>query len=133
MQVLYTIGIWFYGLGIHVAALFNEKARQWVSGRKGIFVELERVFSGKANPVWVHCASLGEYEQAKPIIEKIKKEQSETQLLATFFSPSGYTQAIKKPLADYNYYLPLDLPNNAKRFLDIVNPKAAVFVKYHNN
>lgn len=130
MRVLYTIGIWFYGLGIHVAALFNEKARQWVSGRKGIFVELERVFSGKANPVWVHCASLGEYEQAKPIIEKIKKEQSETQILATFFSPSGYTQAIKKPLADYNYYLPLDLPNNAKRFLDIVNPKAAVFVKY---
>ena len=128
--MLYTIGIWFYGLGIRVAALFNGKARQWVRGRKGIFAELERAFAGKPNPVWVHCASLGEYEQAKPLIEKIKEEQPETTILTTFFSPSGYTQAIKKPLADYNFYLPLDLPCNVRRFLSIVQPKAAIFVKY---
>ena len=108
MKVLYTIGIWFYGLGIRIAALFNEKARLWVRGRKGIFTELERAFSSKTNPMWVHCASLGEYEQAKPLIEKIKQEQPETKILTTFFSPSGYTQAVKKPLADYNFYLPLD-------------------------
>ena len=130
MRGLYTIGIWFYGLGIRIAALFNEKARQWVRGRKGIFAELERTFSSKTNPVWVHCASLGEYEQAKPLIEKIKQEQPETKILATFFSPSGYTQAVKKPLADYNFYLPLDLPRNARKFIDIVQPKTAVFVKY---
>jgi len=130
MKVLYTIGIWFYGLGIRIAALFNEKARQWVRGRKGIFAKLERTFSGKTKPVWVHCASLGEYEQAKPLIEKIKQEKPETQILATFFSPSGYAQAIKKPLADYNFYLPLDLPRNARKFIDIVQPKTAVFVKY---
>lgn len=130
MKVLYTIGIWFYGLGIRAAALFNEKARLWVRGRKGLFAELERTFASNSNPVWVHCASLGEYEQAKPLIEKIKQEQPETKTLTTFFSPSGYAQAIKKPLADYNFYLPLDLPRNARKFIDIVQPKTAVFVKY---
>ena len=130
MKLLYTIGIWFYGLGIRIAALFNEKARLWVRGRKGIFTELERAFSSKTNPMWIHCASLGEYEQAKPLIEKIKQEQPETKILTTFFSPSGYTQAVKKPLADYNFYLPLDLPRNARKFLDIVQPTAAIFVKY---
>ena len=130
MNVLYTIGIWFYGLGIRVAALFNEKARQWVRGRKGLFAELERTFAGKSDPVWIHCASLGEYEQAKPLVEKIKQEQPDKQILVTFFSPSGYIQAVKKPLADYNFYLPLDLPDNAKKFLDIVQPASAIFVKY---
>ena len=130
MRTIYTILLWFYGLGIRTAALFNEKARQWVRGRKGIFAELEHIFSNKTHPVWVHSASLGEYEQAKPLIEKIKQEQPETQILATFFSPSGYTQAIKKPLADYNFYLPLDLPRNARRFINIVQPKTAIFVKY---
>ena len=130
MQTIYTIGIWFYGLGIRVAALFNEKARLWVRGRKGIFAELERTFSDKTNPIWVHCASLGEYEQAKPLIEKIKQEQPETKILTTFFSPSGYAQAVKKPLADYIFYLPLDLPRHARKFLDIVQPKVAIFVKY---
>ena len=130
MRGLYTIGIWFYGLGIRIASLFNEKAKQWVRGRKGIFAELEKAFDGKSHPVWVHCASLGEYEQAKPLIEKIKKEQPEIKILTTFFSPSGYIQAVKKPLADYYFYLPLDLPCNARKFIDIVQPKAAIFVKY---
>ena len=130
MKVLYTIGIWFYGLGIRIAALFNAKARLWVQGRRGIFSKLEKAFATEPSPVWVHCASLGEYEQAKPLIEKIKQEQPETKILTTFFSPSGYAQAIKKPLADYNFYLPLDLPRNARKFLDIVQPTAAIFVKY---
>ncbi|MBR3466044.1 MAG: 3-deoxy-D-manno-octulosonic acid transferase, partial [Bacteroidales bacterium] len=64
--MLYTIGIWFYGLGIRIAALFNEKARLWVRGRKDLLSELEQTFAGKQSSVWVHCASLGEYEQAKP-------------------------------------------------------------------
>lgn len=130
MRGLYTIGIWFYGLGIRIASLFNEKAKQWVRGRKGIFAELEKTFDGKTYPIWVHCASLGEYEQAKPLIEKIKQEQPEIKILTTFFSPSGYVQAVKKPLADYNFYLPLDLPCNVRKFIDIVQPKAAIFVKY---
>lgn len=130
MRILYTIGIWFYGLGIRMAALFSEKARLWVHGRKGLLAELGRTFSGSEHPLWVHCASLGEYEQAKPLIEKFKQEHPDIQTIATFFSPSGYIQALKKPLADHNFYLPLDLPGNAKRFLDIVRPRIAVFVKY---
>jgi len=130
MRALYTIGIWFYGLGIRVAALFNVKALQWIKGRQDLFPELQRAFQTDNRPVWVHCASLGEYEQAKPLIEKIKQEQPETPILATFFSPSGYAQAVKKPLADHNFYLPLDMPSRARRFLNLVNPKAAIFVKY---
>ena len=90
MQIIYTIGIWFYGLGIRVAALFNEKARLWVRGRKGVFSELKHTIAGKTNPVWIHCASLGEYEQAKPLFEKIKQEQPEIKTIATFFSPLNY-------------------------------------------
>lgn len=130
MRLLYTIGIWFYGFGIRVAALFNEKARFWVRGRKGIFGDLEKAFYKSSRPVWVHCASLGEYEQAKPLIEKIKAENNNIQILTTFFSPSGYTQGIKDKLSDQVFYLPLDLPRNVRRFLSIVKPKAAVFVKY---
>ena len=78
MKILYTIGIWFYGLGIRIAALFNAKARLWVQGRRGIFSKLEKAFATEPSPVWIHCASLGEYEQAKPLIEKIKQEQPET-------------------------------------------------------
>ena len=130
MRIVYTIGIWFYGLGIRIAALFNEKARLWVQGHRDIFAELEKAFATKPSPVWVHCASLGEYEQAKPLIEKIKTEQPDTLIVTTFFSPSGYTQAVKKKLSDFVFYLPLDLPRNARRFLDIVKPSATVFVKY---
>lgn len=130
MRVFYTIGIWLYGLGIRVAALFNAKAKLWVRGRKGVFAELESTFAGKPSPVWIHCASLGEYEQAKPLIEKIKTEQPDTLIVTTFFSPSGYTQAMKKKLSDYVFYLPLDLPRNVRHFLDIVKPTVAVFVKY---
>lgn len=130
MRLFYTIGIWFYGLGIRMASLFNEKAKQWVRGRKGLFAELEKAFDGKTNPVWVHCASLGEYEQAKPLIEKIKREKPETKVLTTFFSPSGYTQGVKDKLSDHVFYLPLDLPSNVRRFIDIVHPERAIFVKY---
>lgn len=130
MRILYTIGIWFYGLGIRIAALFNGKAKLWVQGRKGIFSELEKTFAAKPSPVWMHCASLGEYEQAKPLIEKIKSENPDIQILTTFFSPSGYTQGIKDKLSDFVFYLPLDLPRNVRRFLNIVQPRTAIFVKY---
>ena len=130
MQVLYTLGIWFYSLGIRIASLFNEKALQWVKGRLNIFNELEKVFATGERPVWIHCASLGEYEQAKPLIQKIKAEQPDTRILTTFFSPSGYTQGIKDNISDDVFYMPTDLPENAFRFLRIVKPKVAIFVKY---
>ncbi len=130
MYLLYTIGIWLYGLGIRIAAMFNEKAWLFVRGRLDIFTELERKFSTGDRPVWIHCASLGEYEQAKPLIQKIKAEQPSTRILTTFFSPSGYTQGIKDSISDDVFYLPLDYPSNVHHFLRLVKPKAAIFVKY---
>ncbi len=131
MRILYSIAIFFYGFGIRIASLFDEKAKQWVRGRKNIFISLSSTFANSdKRPVWVHCASLGEYEQAKPLIEKIKTENPQTKIIATFFSPSGYSQAIKNSLADYCFYLPLDTVHNAKKFINIVNPEAVFFVKY---
>lgn len=130
MRCLYSIIIALYRFGIAVAALFNEKARLWQKGRKNEFEKLAQTFNGTEHPVWIHSASLGEYEQAKPIIEKIKKESPDTKILATFFSPSGYEIRKNDTLPDYVFYLPMDSVKNARRFLDIVKPQMAVFVKY---
>ncbi|MBO4488222.1 MAG: 3-deoxy-D-manno-octulosonic acid transferase [Bacteroidales bacterium] len=130
MLLLYTVGIFFYRCGIAIASLFNPKAKNWEKGRRKIFEQLEQTFDGSQHPVWVHCASLGEYEQGKPLIEKIKREHPETKVLVTFFSPSGYEASQNDPLPDYIFYLPIDLRKKAKRFISIVQPQLAVFVKY---
>jgi len=130
MRVLYTLGIFFYRVAIAVAALFQEKARLWQKGRRGEFERLAAAMAGNSRPVWVHSASLGEYEQARPLIERIKKERPDVKVLATFFSPSGYEIRKNDTLPDYVFYLPMDFPRNVRRFLDIVKPQAAVFVKY---
>ncbi len=130
MRLLYTLGIFFYRIAIAIAALFQKKARLWQQGRKGEFARLSAAFAGQPRPVWVHSASLGEYEQARPLIERIKKERPDVKVLATFFSPSGYEIRKNDTLPDYVFYLPMDFPRNVRIFLDIVNPQAAVFVKY---
>ena len=130
MLLLYTVGIFFYRCGIAIASLFNPKAKSWEKGRKSIFEHLEQTFDGSQHPVWIHCASLGEYEQGKPLIEKIKREKPQTKVLVTFFSPSGYEVSKNDPLPDYIFYLPIDLRKKAKRFISIVQPQLAVFVKY---
>ena len=130
MRLLYTIGIFFYRVAIAIAALFNGKARLWQRGRRGEFERLAAAFAGESRPVWIHSASLGEYEQARPLIERIKQERPDVKVLATFFSPSGYEVRKNDTLPDYVFYLPMDFPRNVRRFLDIVRPQAAVFVKY---
>jgi 3-deoxy-D-manno-octulosonic-acid transferase len=130
MRLFYTIGIFFLRLGIAIAAPFNAKAALWQKGRRGEFDKLSCAFAGQPRPVWIHSASLGEYEQARPIIERIKKENPDTKILATFFSPSGYEIRKNDTLPDYVFYLPMDFPRNVRRFLNIVNPQMAVFVKY---
>lgn len=130
MLLLYTVGIFFYRCGIAIASLFNLKARKWQKGRKHIFELLEQNFDGTEHPIWVHCASLGEYEQGKPLIEKIKKERPDTKVLLTFFSPSGFEACQKDSLPDYIFYLPFDFRHNAKRFIRTVKPQMAIFVKY---
>ena len=119
-----------YRMALSLASLWTGKAQQWVAGRKDLFERLEQTIDHSAPIVWVHSASLGEFEQGRPVIEKIRAERPEYKILLTFFSPSGYEIRKNYPGADYIFYLPLDTPANARRFLDIVKPEMAVFVKY---
>ena len=131
MTLLYNTGLFFLRLGFSIAAFFHPKASAFVKGRKNLFRELEIAFrqhSGKL--VWVHCASLGEFEQGRPVIELLKKENPALKILVTFFSPSGYEVRKKYALADHVFYLPWDTSQNAHKFISITNPTVAIFVKY---
>ncbi len=131
MNILYQISILFYTFCIKVTSLFNPKAKLWTSGRKNIFKTLEEKLAGNTHPIiWIHCASLGEFEQGRPIIESLKEQMPEARILLTFFSPSGYEVRKNYPEADYIFYLPADTIGNAKQFIKIVKPKAVIFVKY---
>ena len=114
-----------------MAAVFNPKAKKWVEGRKNLFSELEKKLNGNTAPVaWFHCASLGEFEQGRPLIERFRKNYPQYKILLTFFSPSGYEIRKNYTGADIVCYMPLDSPGNAKRFIKIVNPSIVFFVKY---
>lgn len=128
--LLYNIFLLFFKTGVRIASLKNNKAKQWLSGRKDIFRQLEQRISANEKIIWFHCASLGEFEQGRPVIEKIKTIYPHYKILITFFSPSGYEVRKNYKGADYIFYLPADSPINAKRFLDIVHPSLVVFVKY---
>lgn len=126
----YHIALFLYQAAVRVAALFNPKARLWVQGRKGIWEKLGKAIGEKDKWIWMHCSSLGEFEQGRPVLEQLRKQYPEYRLLLSFFSPSGYEQRKNYPGADLVTYLPIDGPANAKRFLDIVKPEKVFFVKY---
>ncbi|MEO6612823.1 MAG: glycosyltransferase N-terminal domain-containing protein [Chitinophagaceae bacterium] len=126
----YNIFIGLFRAGTLIASLFNPKAKKWVLGRKDIFKKLENAIPPGEPVIWVHCASLGEFEQGKPVIEELKKMGTGHRILLTFFSPSGYEVQKDYKGADWVFYLPLDGPRNAKRFLEIVHPSLVIFVKY---
>ena len=129
--VFYRLFLFLYTCGIGIASLFNKKARLWLEGRKNIFQKLEESFDKNTSPViWLHCASLGEFEQGRPLLEQLKKDYPAYKILLTFFSPSGYEVHKHYALADYVFYLPMDNSKNAKAFLSIVQPQLIVFVKY---
>ena len=130
MRFIYDIAIFFYQLVIRTFASFNPKAKKWVEGRKGIFDKISSEVNPNEQIVWFHCASLGEFEQGRPVIENLKSQISNLKILLTFFSPSGYEIRKNYEHADYVFYLPLDTDANAKKFIDLVNPKTAFFVKY---
>lgn len=113
-----------------VAALFNAKAKKWVTGRKGIFGKLQSAIPTGEKLIWMHCASLGEFEQGRPVLERLRATHPDYKLLLTFFSPSGYEIRKNYAGADWVFYLPMDGPRNAKRFLEIVQPSLVIFVKY---
>lgn len=117
--------------GIQLAAPFSSKAKAFVAGRKNVFEELQQKFQHHPSQVvWMHCASLGEFEQGRPVIEALKKEFTESFILLTFFSPSGYEVRKKYDQADHVCYLPWDTHQHAQRFIEITKPKLAIFVKY---
>ena len=129
MQFIYTLVIWFYVLLIRLAKPFNPKARQWIDGRKAD-TALPDSFNTGDKRVWFHCASLGEFEQGRPIMEMIRKEAPGVKIILTFFSPSGYEIRKNYPQADAVLYLPADIPSKVKRFLTKYQPDLAVFIKY---
>lgn len=131
MRFLYDLSLLTYQAIINLLSPFKQKAKQWSEGRRDIFARLEAAFKGNDKEVaWFHCASLGEFEQGRPIIELFRERYPDYIILITFFSPSGYEVRKNYDGADHIFYLPIDTKRNAKRFIEIVRPKVAVFVKY---
>lgn len=137
-KILYNLFLFLYSVGIRVAALANPKARKWINGRRNIFATLHTQLSGVSlsaepagpKPVWMHCASLGEFEQGRPLLEELKRKDPTIKIVLTFFSPSGYEVMKNYKGVDYVFYLPMDSKANAKRFLDALNPAMVLWVKY---
>jgi len=129
--LFYNIGIQLYKTGVSLAASTgNAKARLWLEGRRGWQQKMQAGLMHKKNVVWVHAASLGEFEQGRPVLEEIRKSYPEACIVLTFFSPSGYEVRKNYPSADYIYYLPADTKNNAREFINILRPELAIFIKY---
>ncbi len=133
LNLLYNLSIYAYSFIIKLLAPINSKAKFWIEGRKGIFEKLN-VAIGEQNSsqkiAWFHCASLGEFEQGRPVIEAFRAKYPTYKILITFFSPSGYEVRKNYTGADYIFYLPADTPENARKFIEIIKPSIAFFVKY---
>jgi 3-deoxy-D-manno-octulosonic-acid transferase len=130
MYFLYNIVATVVQFLLKIIAVFNSKINLFVKGRKKTFFKLKQVISKKDTVFWFHCASLGEFEQGRPIIERIKKENPKLKIVITFFSPSGYEVRKDYKIADVVCYLPLDTKKNVQLFLDIIHPELAFFIKY---
>ena len=126
---MYSLGIYLMALGVRVAALFKEKLRKMVQGHRATW-QMLRALGGKDAYVWFHAASLGEFEQGRPLMERLRREHPEKKILLTFFSPSGYEVRKNYDGADLVCYLPFDTPLNARRFVKLARPEAAFFIKY---
>lgn len=127
---MYSLLIYLYQIGVFIASFFNEKVKKMWQGEQAAFDVLKEKADKGAEYLWFHAASLGEFEQARPIIERIKASSPQEKILLTFFSPSGYEVRKNYEFADIVCYLPLDTPTNASRFLKLINIKKAYFIKY---
>jgi len=130
MKALYNLGIFLFSSLVHIVAPFSQKASLWVRGRRNWAKKMEGKIAQGDRVVWVHCASLGEFEQGRPVIEAIKREYPHYKIVLTFFSPSGYEIRKGYPLSGYTCYLPADTPHNASLFIDLISPELVLFVKY---
>jgi len=130
MYFIYNIVIVITGFLLKIITIFNKKINLFIDGRKETFIKLENAISKKDKVFWFHCASLGEFEQGRPIIEKVKKENPTIKIVVTFFSPSGYEVRKDYKVADVVCYLPLDTKKNVQQFLNSIHPELVFFVKY---
>lgn len=130
VRVIYSFLVQLAWFHLRLIAKFNHKIKLFVNGRKRTFPVLENALAPSDKTIWMHVASLGEYEQGLPLLEKLKAKYPNHKLLLTFFSPSGYQVKKGKTPADVVVYLPMDTLKNAKVFLDMVNPRFAIFIKY---
>lgn len=126
----YNIFLFLYKLAIGISSLFNPKAKKWLQGRKNIFQRLGGAIPTNEKVIWMHCSSLGEFEQGRPLLERLKAQGTQHKILLTFFSPSGYEVQKNYKGVDWIFYLPMDGSENAKKFLEIVNPSLVIFIKY---
>ncbi|MDO8898298.1 MAG: glycosyltransferase N-terminal domain-containing protein [Bacteroidales bacterium] len=130
MRSVYTFSIKLYTLIIWLAAMFNTKAAKWIDGRKNVFSKMAAKNQPDQKWIWFHAASLGEFEQGRPLIEAIKQKWPQYRILLTFFSPSGFEVRKNYELADCVSYLPEDTPVNARKLIQLFDLKAIVFIKY---
>ncbi len=130
MLFLYDIALYLTGFLLKLVALFNPKMKLFVNGHKDVFSILSQKIKDSDRTFWFHAASLGEYEQGLPIIEKIKAENPSHKIIVTFFSPSGYEVRKNNTVADVTLYLPLDTKHNAKKFIKLAHPEKVFFIKY---
>lgn len=134
ITAIYNLFIRLYSVALRLASLWNPKARLWVSGRQNFFENLEQKKNKLTNDnkpvIWMHCASLGEFEQGRPVLEKIREEHPHSKIIITFFSPSGYEIRKDYTGADIVLYLPLDTVSNARKFINAINPTLVLWVRY---
>jgi 3-deoxy-D-manno-octulosonic-acid transferase len=130
MLWLYNFGIFSYRIVLNIASIFNIKAKLFLKGRKNIIETIKNNLDITKRHIWFHFASLGEFEQGRPVLEQLKGKHPNKAIIVTFFSPSGYEIRKNYPLADGIFYLPLDTKRNAADFIRLINPEIAVFTKY---
>jgi len=131
VELLYNLFLWTYRLAIHLVSPWNDKARRWLEGRKGLIEKIRQALETETAPIiWMHCASLGEFEQGRPVLELLKGKYPQYKFFITFYSPSGYEVRKNYEGADYVFYLPMDSPVRSKQFIQIVNPVFVLWIKY---
>ncbi len=130
--VLYNLFLFLYRTGVLLVSPWNPKARLWIQGRKNIFKTIKRNVQGDQSSdfIWMHCASLGEFEQGRPVLERIKASNPAVRIVLTFFSASGYEIRKNYAGADYIFYLPPDSYSNARKLIALIKPKLVIWVKY---
>ncbi|HEY4207327.1 MAG TPA: glycosyltransferase N-terminal domain-containing protein [Puia sp.] len=134
--IFYHVFLWFYRLGIGLITPWNKKAKSWLEGRKDLFPRMQAELNSKENTnikfptIWMHCSSLGEFEQGRPVIERLRIQSPYCRIIISFFSPSGYEARKDYKGADHIFYLPLDSRKNARTFIDLIKPDLVIWIKY---